>query len=410
MSRAATMVLALLVLNILLGTLCVIVARSERKSDGLRLWGWGQLTYSAGLLITLATFLPLAPIKIVGNALIAFAPILSVAGALSHTQSRLNKRWTAIGYAVSVIPIVVNHIGSHPLVLVDFISPAPLANILFVIAAFGLLRTPPRDAKVSARFLAAGFLFGVLVWTLRMLTLLLSVAGTNDRDHGDLTVALFAIAQMVVSVACTLGFLWVEFRKMEADLERIAYFDSLTGLANRRAALMRFRDELSRAGRQGRPFAMLLLDLDHFKQVNDTYGHQAGDAVLEHVAAILNRVKRAEDALGRIGGEEFLVLLTDCFGQDAMDAGLRICESIAKSDLPYDGKRLAVTISGGLAIYPSDGMDWDTLFSAADQRLYRAKEDGRNRIVGPAFDGSGEPGAFPIPERIGPSSPELLNC
>jgi len=383
MTRAATMVLALLVMFVLLGTLCVIVARSERKSQGLKLWGWGELVYSAGLLITLATFLPLAPIKIIGNSMIAFAPILSAAGALADTRYRLNKRWTGFGYALAVIPIIINHLGSHPLVLVDFLAPAPIANVLFVVAALALIKSPPADAKSPARFLAAIFIFSVLVWSMRMLTLFLSVGGTNDRDHSDLTISLFAIAQMVAGVAATLGFLWVEVRKMEADLERIAYFDPLTALPNRRATMIRFQDEISRAERRSRPFGLLVVDLDHFKRFNDTYGHQAGDAVLVHAAGTLGQRKRREDALGRIGGEEFLMILTDCSAADAMDAAGRLCHGLAESNLFYEDKELTVTMSGGLAMYPSDGTDWDTLFSAADLRLYEAKQGGRNRVVGP---------------------------
>ena len=383
MNRAATMVLALLVMNVLLGTLCVIVARGERKSEGLRLWGWGLLTYSTGLLITLAAFLPPALIKITGNALIAYAPILSVSGALAHTEIRLRRRWLAIGYLVSVIPIVINHLSVHPLVLVDFLAPAPLANILFVIAAVALIRRPPADAKTAARFLAAIFTFAVFVWTLRMLSLGLSVAGTNNRDRGDLIVALFAIAQMVVSVASTLGFLWVEVRKMEADLERIAYFDPLTGLPNRRATLMRFREEIARAERHSERFAMVVIDIDHFKHVNDTYGHRAGDAILAHVAALLNDGKRSEDLLGRIGGEEFVLILTGNSKAGAGDAAERIRQTVAAATLTYDHHTIKVTVSGGLSIYPSDGMDWDTLFLAADDRLYAAKQRGRNCIVGP---------------------------
>src|SRR5262249_48477092 len=154
-SRAATMVLALLVLNVLLGTLCLVVARSDRKSAALRLWGWGNLTYAAGLLITVAAFLPAPLIKITGNALIAYAPALCITGALNHTPVRLNQRWVTFGYIASVIPIVANHLSAHPLVLVDFLAPAPLANILFLIAAVALLRQPPPDARTAARFLSA---------------------------------------------------------------------------------------------------------------------------------------------------------------------------------------------------------------------------------------------------------------
>jgi diguanylate cyclase (GGDEF)-like protein len=183
-------------------------------------------------------------------------------------------------------------------------------------------------------------------------------------------------------------------RKIEADLERIAYFDPLTGLSNRRGTLMRFEDEISRAERRGRQFGLLVMDLDHFKRVNDTYGHQAGDAVLVHAAVTLGAGKRREDALGRIGGEEFLVIFTDVSAQEAFDGANRLCRRLADSSLAYDDKNLSVTVSGGLAIYPSDGTDWDTLFSVADQRLYEAKQNGRNRVVGAASAGQ-EPEAEP---------------
>jgi diguanylate cyclase (GGDEF)-like protein len=376
------MVLALLVLNSLLGTLCLVVARSDRKSEALRLWGWGNLAYAAGLLITVATFLPLPLIKITGNALIAYAPVLSITGTLNHTPVRLNTRWVTLGYIASVVPIAVNHMGQRPLVLVDFLAPAPLANILFVVAAVALFRNPTPDARTAARFVAATFVFAVVVWTVRMFTLWLSVGGTNDRDRSDLTVALFAIAQMVVGVATTLGLLWIEVRKMEADLNHIAYFDLLTGLPNRRATMMRFRDEVARADRHGQPFAMVVMDIDHFKLVNDTYGHRTGDTVLARVAHVLGEAKRSEDVLGRIGGEEFVLLLSGCSGDAAKEAANRIRERVAAARSTHDDKTLTVTLSGGISTYPSEGTDWDALFSVADQRLYAAKQSGRNRIVG----------------------------
>src|SRR6266540_1075240 len=287
MSRASTLLLALLILNALLGTLCLVVGRGERRSAALRLWGWGVLLYSAGILITIPPFLPLALRKILGNAMIAYAPILTTEGVLSNTRFRLRRRWTTIAFAITVIPIVLNHLGAHPLVLIDFLAPAPIANVLFIIAAIVLVRNPVPDAPSASRFLAALMLFSVAVWTLRMISITTSIGATNDRDRADLIVALFAIAQIVAGVATTLGLLWIEVRKMEAALRRLADTDALTGLPNRRATVARFREEAARATRHDLFLALVLFDIDHFKRVNDTYGHLAGDAALRHVAAVL---------------------------------------------------------------------------------------------------------------------------
>jgi diguanylate cyclase (GGDEF)-like protein len=387
MSRASTLLLALLILNVLLGTLCLVVARGERNSRALRLWGWGLLVYSIGILITIPDFLPFALRKIVGNSLIAFAPVLTTEGVLSNTGFRLNRRWTALGLLASIVPIVANHFanhfGGHYSVLVDIIAPAPIANILFVLGAVMLVRDPPPDAKAAARFLAAIFGFSVLVWTLRLIAIWSSLGGTNDRDRADLTVALFGIAQMVIAVAATLGLLWIEVRKMEAALRRLADSDALTGLPNRRATVARFREEAARAARHHRPFALLLLDVDHFKRVNDTHGHLVGDAALRHIARVLSAGRRSVDLVSRIGGEEFVVLLGEEGLDGATRAADRLREEIAASALSHETLTLSVTVSGGLALYPDDGEDWDHLFAAADRRLYRAKNGGRNRVEGP---------------------------
>ncbi len=382
MTRGSTLLLALLIMNVLMGTLCLVVARGERRSAALRLWGWGLLVYAAGILITIPAQLPLGPRKIVGNALIAYSPILAVAGALSHTSHRLNRAWVTAGFAASVAPIVYNHLAGHSLVLVDLLSPAPIANVLFLIAAVDLARDPPPDARAAGRFLSAIFVFCVLVWTVRLTVIGFQIGGTNDRERGDLAIALFSIAQIVIAVSATLGLLWIEVRKMEAVLRRIAESDALTGLPNRRATLARFRDEAARSARERHGFGMLVLDIDHFKHINDGHGHLAGDAVLRHVAGVLRSTLRASEAVGRIGGEEFVVLLAHQERQGAIAAANRLRESVAASAAGFDSRQIAVTLSGGLAMYPEDGADWDALFAVADRRLYEAKRAGRNRVEG----------------------------
>jgi diguanylate cyclase (GGDEF)-like protein len=387
MSRASTLLLALLVLNTLLGVLCLVVSRGQRGSRALRFWGWGLIIYSAGILITIPAALPFDLRKILGNSLIAFAPILSVEGALAYTSRKLDRRWLAGGFLLSILPILRNHLGGHYVVLVDILSPAPLANILFIIAAIALIRVPPPDAKAASRFVAGIFLFSVLVWSCRMVAIWASIGGTNDRDLADLTIALFSIAQMVVAVACTLGLLWIEVRIIEAALRRLANTDGLTGLPNRRATVTLFEEEAARASRRGRSFGLVLFDIDHFKQINDSRGHLAGDVALRHVAQLMAATKRGVDTAGRIGGEEFVVIFSEEGHDGAEAAANRIRQRIEESQLHYDGAEIALTVSGGVAIYPMDGTDWDSLFAAADARMYAAKRDGRNRVAAPSAHG-----------------------
>ncbi len=383
MSRASTLLLALLVLNTLLGVLCLVVSRGERGSRALRLWGWGLLVYSIGILITIPAALPFHLRKVLGNGLIAFAPILNVEGALAYTRVKLNRRWLAAGFLATIAPIVWNHLGNHFVVLIDILSPAPLANILFIIAAVALIRVPPLDAKAASRFVAGIFLFSVLVWSLRMFAIWSSIGGTNDRDRADLTIALFSIAQMVVAVACTLGLLWIEVRIIEAALRRLANADALTGLPNRRATVASFEEEAARASRRDRSFALVLFDIDHFKQINDSRGHLAGDVALRHVADVMTAAKRGVDTAGRIGGEEFVLIFSEEGLDGAEAAANRVRQRIAESALHYEGMDIPLTVSGGVAIYPTDGTDWDSLFAAADRRMYEAKSAGRNRVAAP---------------------------
>ena len=386
MGRAQTMVLALLIMHFLLGGLCLAVARGDRESPALRLWGWGLLVYAGGLLTTMVRFLPPPLVLTVGNSMIAFAPILTIEGVLSHTSYRLQHRWVWAALVATVLALAVSNFYGGPYSpLVNLVAPTPIAIVLFLIGTAMLLRDPPAEAKNAAAFLAAILVFAVAVWSLRNVMMWDALSRVADRDRLDLIIALFAIAQIVVAVACTMSLFWIEVRKMEATLIRVAYSDVLTDLPNRRAIMARFREEVARAARQQQPqpLAMLVFDIDHFKQVNDTHGHLAGDAVLKNIAATLAAGKRSEDVLGRIGGEEFMLLLTHHSADNALHLAERLREHVAAASLEFEGKTLSVTVSCGIAVYSEDGEDWDHLYAQADRRLYESKRNGRNRVTGP---------------------------
>jgi diguanylate cyclase (GGDEF)-like protein len=174
-----------------------------------------------------------------------------------------------------------------------------------------------------------------------------------------------------------------------AASERLTLLDPLTGVWNRRYVERALREQVKRHGRFGRSFALLMIDIDGFKSVNDTHGHPAGDAVLLGVVGALGHSIRSDlDVLARLGGEEFLVVLpeTDLFG--ARVAAEKLRNLVARTTFEFEGQAISITISIGVAACPEHGLDALRLMASADAALYRAKASGRNRTVTASTPGS----------------------
>ncbi|MDD5029385.1 MAG: GGDEF domain-containing protein [Rhodoferax sp.] len=164
-------------------------------------------------------------------------------------------------------------------------------------------------------------------------------------------------------------------------LTRQAHSDYLTGLDNRRHFLEQAENELVRTLRYDRDLSILMIDIDHFKQVNDTYGHKVGDIVLQKFAAVCRATLRNIDVIGRIGGEEFAVLLPEAGREQAMDAAERLRAALACTQVKLDGGLpLHVTASFGVVTLEEKDTNIDMLLNQADQALYHAKNQGRNRV------------------------------
>jgi len=170
-------------------------------------------------------------------------------------------------------------------------------------------------------------------------------------------------------------------RQAEA-LELLATTDPMTGLANRRQFFKLAAVEWSRAERYKRPLALLMMDIDLFKSVNDTYGHAAGDEVIKAVAAALARHKRASDIAARMGGEEFALLLPEAGIEAAVAAGERLRKLVAEAVIVAEGKHIPVTISIGASACDAAARTVEDLLNEADLALYAAKRGGRNRVSG----------------------------
>jgi diguanylate cyclase (GGDEF)-like protein len=182
------------------------------------------------------------------------------------------------------------------------------------------------------------------------------------------------------------------------ELRKLASNDVLTGLANRRGFIHRGEQACALARRHGRDLSVLMLDLDHFKAVNDRFGHAAGDDVLRFVAATIGLQLRTTDICGRTGGEEFAVVLPETSLEEALNTAERIRHAIERAPIPTDEakKPLRVTASIGVATFMESGETLEEVLSEADRALYEAKRDGRNRVCG-SFYNSRAPAQAVIP-------------
>ena len=172
-----------------------------------------------------------------------------------------------------------------------------------------------------------------------------------------------------------------EVQNLQAQLREQAVHDPLTGLHNRRYLDETMERELVRAARYGQPIGVVMCDIDHFKVVNDRYGHPAGDEVLRAIAGLLNAGGRGSDIACRYGGEEFVLLFPDMPRDAAYARAERLRVAVAAKRITSGAAGIQITASFGVAVFPDNGKTVDALIGAADQAMYEAKMAGRNRVV-----------------------------
>ncbi|HEY2344767.1 MAG TPA: GGDEF domain-containing protein [Xanthomonadaceae bacterium] len=193
--------------------------------------------------------------------------------------------------------------------------------------------------------------------------------------------AVFGMAAFLPIVA-TLGFVSMCNDRLNQELVRQAMLDPLTGISNRRALDESAADAIAVARRHGRGLAVLLVDADHFKQINDRYGHGAGDAALQALVATLQASLRPGDLLGRLGGEEFVVVLPESDEAGAFHAAERLRNAVAATEFTIQREPVPLRVSVGISLLEADD-DLVTMLRRADSAMYVAKRSGRNCVVGP---------------------------
>lgn len=227
-------------------------------------------------------------------------------------------------------------------------------------AAWG---SEPNQGWLALPLLGAEQLQGVL---------LLHPGPEHHYQSADLALLDYLAAQLGAAI---------ERKTMLARLQRLALYDSLTGLANRALLLDRLLVAVPRASREQRPLALLYLDLDKFKQINDQWGHQGGDWVLQQIAGRLRSAVRQTDTVARFGGDEFVILLEQLENTSQAQAVAEKIHLLLHEPMQFGGQTLIPGASIGLAIYPDDALDARQLMLKADSAMYRAKHQGGSRIV-----------------------------
>ena len=173
-----------------------------------------------------------------------------------------------------------------------------------------------------------------------------------------------------------------ELKKKNALLEQLSITDTLTGLYNRRYFYEHINMHTAHVKRHPGAFGCLMIDIDHFKSINDTYGHDVGDKILKSVSGIMTKEMRSGEVLARFGGEEFIVCLCEVNEKEAVVAAERMRKAVEDANLAEDDNPVKITISIGVVIYPQQGLEnSDNVIKAADEALYHAKETGRNKVV-----------------------------
>lgn len=253
---------------------------------------------------------------------------------------------------------------------------------LIVLAAYALVEFTPRQFTIS--WLIYGAVTGAALWLIRD-----RFAYPITNDAGIFAIWLFFFMTVRSLTWPTARFsalrnkLSEKNRQLEESLRKIellARHDSLTGVLNHRSVIETLEVEMERSRRTGQAFCLAMLDLDLFKSINDTYGHPVGDAVLRQVCEIVGPMLRTSDAIGRLGGEEFAVILTGTALEDGLGTMERLREAVASHEWDRIAPGLAVSFSAGIAEF-SVGDTVQTISKRADDALYAAKHAGRNRVL-----------------------------
>lgn len=371
-------VLALMAMNLSITSVVLFVVQHHYRTTvrGVAAWSGANLLAVAGLACVLARghipeflSMPLGSTLFPAAGVLYFKALKQFRGEHADTRAL----WALVGVTFIALTYwqLITDWPAARLVIFSVVISA-----LCLLCALTVLRSPPLHAGFAERFTGVLFLLQAGFNLLRIPDFFLESKGAPT----PLSTLLLGLSEIGVALM-SFGFVLMIVDKLISELNVLATRDALTGLINRRAFIEAAQSEFARARRQASPVSLLMLDIDHFKCINDDYGHAAGDEVLRAVARTVTPCLRDYDLFARFGGEEFVVLLPGTAFDEAQRVAERLRETVACSQAWFEGQAICCTLSVGLAVMKGTQRDLDALLREADMALYRAKESGRNRVV-----------------------------
>lgn len=269
------------------------------------------------------------------------------------------------------------------------VAYATAQSVPMLLAAAFLLRRPER--KLGDWIAASAMLIGVAGHAVETAMNFALMGGHTDRSFYNVVESYALLCVIFSGVVWNFGFVIMAMDRLRSEIAELALRDELTGLPNRRLFLERLSAETMRSARTGRPFALFVIDLDRFKEINDQNGHAAGDAALRHLADALKNRLRPNDFIVRYGGDEFCVILPETTLQEAKSLAEAMVETARSTPLPWQGRSIGLTISIGATVWSKKQLaDVGRMLEQADQALYEVKRRGRD---GHAFFAAGRKNA-----------------
>ncbi|HEY5637434.1 MAG TPA: GGDEF domain-containing protein [Burkholderiales bacterium] len=374
-----TLVVACVLVSGLMGTVSFLFSAMHGTSSMIGRWGFAMVLLAVGLAgFALRGQIPDLLSITVANTLIIAALVLGIR-CLRQFMGDTPRDALGIGMTVLALVLLLFFSEVRPNLQARILVVTVAMAVILVRGAWQVQKRTPRECQLSYRFTAAVLWMAGIVALLRAAGTIIAPPADSFASNGlEAGVFLFNTCFIVMA---TLGVMWIEFETLQARLVRSALTDPLTGLSNRAGFEREFERELSRIARKGTPFSVVMFDLDHFKQINDRFGHAAGDKALRFFADLLARTVRTHDVAARYGGEEFVLLMPGTERAEALHVAGRVRERLAARPVDVGRDQVPLTVSGGVATYGEQGKDFDALLKAADDALYAAKSAGRNRMV-----------------------------
>lgn len=360
----------------------LIAAIAYRSLVSARYWAAAMLTgaVGTGIAVLRGQIDPIVPV-VLGFGVILFACALGWAG-IRRFQGR-PVPWLAIavivGTAMALLAFFLVGYDSTSARIAVF-SAATIAIV--GTSGLDLLDSRYGTASPGTRLAAAAALVYTGAHGLRIVFALLEIGGPIAFDDLNTVQAGLLLLTVFGAQIWNAGFLMMAIDRLRGEVADLAVRDDLTGIANRRQFFERARQECARSARSGAPLALICLDIDNFKPINDGHGHAAGDHCLQRFAALAAARLREPDVLARLGGDEFAILLPDTTAEEAHHVAEDIVAAVRGASIVWRNTPLAITASAGTAEWSPDiGRDAAELAARADSALYLSKEAGRDRVT-----------------------------